>query len=377
MKMVELGTVVDNFDGKRIPLKSSDRDNLSKIYPYFGASGIIDHVDKYLFDGEYLLISEDGANLLSRTTPIAFVVNGKFWVNNHAHIVQGKEGVIINKYLEYYLNSKDISTYVTGSAQPKLNQEKLNSIPIPLPPLSTQKKIAAILDAADAYRQKTKALIEQYDRLAQSLFLEMFGDPVRNEKGWEKKILSEVCVKITDGTHQSPKFLNSGIPFLFISNIVDYQINFNTKKYISEEEYSKLTKSTPIEKDDILYTSVGSYGNPAIVKDDRKFCFQRHIALLKPQRAIINSVFLHVMLITPFVKRQIDSLAIGIAQKTLNLSAIKSIEIILPPITLQKEFASRITLIDQQKQQAQQSLEKAEALFNSLLQRAFKGELVS
>jgi type I restriction enzyme S subunit len=204
----------------------------------------------------------------------------------------------------------------------------------------------------------------------------MFGDPVINEKGWEIKLLSEVCTKITDGTHQGPKFKTEGIPFLLVSNIVNNEILFETKKFIDDEEYNKLTKNTKIELGDILYTSVGSYGNPAIVKDKRKFCFQRHIAHLKLNSEMINVVFLHAMMTSPLIKRQADRFAIGAAQKTLNLKTIRNFEIFHPPIQLQNQFAEKIALIEQQKALAKQELQESEDLFNCLLQQAFKGELV-
>ncbi len=134
--------ITKNFDGRRIPLKSADRDKRPGQYPYYGASGVIDDIDDFLFDGEYLLIAEDGANLLSRSTPIAFKATGKFWVNNHAHIVQTHGGIPL-AYLSIFLNGKDLSFSVTGSAQPKLTQAALNKIPVPLPPLAEQTRIVA------------------------------------------------------------------------------------------------------------------------------------------------------------------------------------------------------------------------------------------
>ncbi len=203
----------------------------------------------------------------------------------------------------------------------------------------------------------------------------MFGDPVINPMGWDKKTLIEVSNKITDGTHQSPKFISSGVPFLLVSNIVNNEIIYKTKKFISEKEYNQLTKHTPIEVGDILYTSVGSYGNPAIVESNIKFCFQRHIAQIKLNHELVNVKYIRDMLLTAYVKRQADQLAIGVAQKTLNLKAIKSISIIVPPMELQEKFAKIVDDIENQKQQAQASLKKSTELFNSLLQKAFKGEL--
>lgn len=129
-----------NFDGRRIPLKAKDRDKRSGRYPYYGASGVIDDIDDFLFDGDFLLVGEDGANLLARSTPIAFRASGKFWVNNHAHVVQPRAGILLS-YLEIYLNEKDLKFYVTGSAQPKLTQASLNRVPVPLPPVAEQERI--------------------------------------------------------------------------------------------------------------------------------------------------------------------------------------------------------------------------------------------
>ena len=135
-----------NCDSQRKPVTSNKR--TSGIYPYYGASGIVDYVDAYIFDGDYLLISEDGANLLARNTPIAFSVSGKTWVNNHAHVLKF-DNYHTRRYVEIYLNSIDLSPYISGAAQPKLNQKNLNKIEIPLPPIEEQRRIVAILDRFD------------------------------------------------------------------------------------------------------------------------------------------------------------------------------------------------------------------------------------
>ena len=141
-----LGEICENLDSQRRPITSSKRKK--GIYPYYGASGIVDFVESYIYEGDYLLVSEDGANLLARNTPIAFSISGKNWVNNHAHVLKFDtyEG---RKFVEYYLNQIDLKPYISGAAQPKLNQNNLNSIPIPLPPLSEQRRIVEILDRFD------------------------------------------------------------------------------------------------------------------------------------------------------------------------------------------------------------------------------------
>ena len=142
-----LNEISDNCDNQRRPVTSGNR--IAGKYPYYGASGIVDYVDDYIFDGDYLLISEDGANLLARSTPIAFSIAGKNWVNNHAHVLHF-DTYDTRRYVEIYLNSIDLSSYITGGAQPKLNQKNLNKIPIPLPSPDEQHRIVSILDRFDA-----------------------------------------------------------------------------------------------------------------------------------------------------------------------------------------------------------------------------------
>ncbi|BAY52769.1 type I restriction system specificity protein [Thermostichus vulcanus NIES-2134] len=173
-----LGELVENFDGVRIPVKESDR--RPGPYPYYGASGVVDHVDGYLFDGEYLLIAEDGENLRTRTTPIAFLARGKFWVNNHAHIVRGNREAD-TRFLMYALSATDISGYLTGSTMPKLTQGNMNRIPVLTPPLPEQRAIAHILGTLDDKIELNRRMSETLEAMAQALFQAWFVDfePVR------------------------------------------------------------------------------------------------------------------------------------------------------------------------------------------------------
>ncbi|HAT23335.1 MAG TPA: restriction endonuclease [Pantoea septica] len=142
-----LGELADNLDSKRKPITSGLRE--AGNIPYYGASGIVDYVKDYIFDGDFLLISEDGANLLARNTPIAFSISGKTWVNNHAHVIKF-DTYAERRYVEYYLNSIDLTPYISGAAQPKLNKKNLESIRIPSPSLKEKKRIVKILDSFDA-----------------------------------------------------------------------------------------------------------------------------------------------------------------------------------------------------------------------------------
>ena len=162
-----------NFDGKRRPVKESDR--RPGAFPYYGASGIVDHVDGYLFDGEYLLIAEDGENLRTRQTPIAFLATGKFWVNNHAHIVTGNERAD-TRFLMYALRHIGIDAYLTGAVMPKLTQGNLNRIEVRHPPIHEQRAIARVLGALDHKIEQNQRTAQSLERLARAIFRAWFVD---------------------------------------------------------------------------------------------------------------------------------------------------------------------------------------------------------
>jgi len=327
----------------------------------------VKNLKNVLCDPSDILIAWDGAN----AGTIGYGLKGAIG-STIAKLSTERKDVFI-PYVGKFLQSKlkYLRERCTGATIPHISRNELDKIKIPLPPLETQKKIAAILDKADELRRNDQKILEKYNQLTQSVFLEMFGDPVTNPKGWNICKLKNVCKKITDGTHYPPKFVSKGIPFLFISNIVNNKIEFNTEKYITDQEYIELYKRTPIENGDILYTTVGSYGNPAIVNSEKKFMFQRHIGYLKPDHKKINYKYLFGALLNEGTKRQVDRLVRGIAQKTLNLKDLKEVIILLPPVELQTQYAQNFEKIEQQKLLTQQSLEKSEELFQSLLQKAF------
>ena len=196
----------------------------------------------------------------------------------------------------------------------------------------------------------------------QSRFIELFGDAPDEEK----VTMAAICKIITDGTHQPPKFVSEGIPFLFVSNIVTNEISYDAQKFISEETYAELIKRTPIAIGDILLSTVGSYGHPAVVKTEKPFCFQRHIAYLKPNADIVDSEYLRGAILSADVQRQIDEGVKGIAQKTLNLSEIRKIKLPLPPIEQQKQFAAFVEQTDKSKFFACQTLSFSLKLANNL-----------
>lgn len=243
----------------------------------------------------------------------------------------------------------------------------LKEAQISLPDLSTQRRIADTLDKVSEGIGLCRKMLGKLDLMVKAKFVEMFG----NIPETEFVTMGSVCSLITDGTHQPPKFVDSGIPFLFVSNITTNMLTYNAEKFISAETYAELMKRTPVEIGDILLSTVGSYGHPAIVKSNKQFSFQRHIAFLKPRHNIIDSTFLHSAILTAGVQRQIEAKVKGIAQKTLNLSEIRTLRFPLPPLQEQERYAALVKNINKSKLTIQEIRDKMETEKLALMQEYF------
>ena len=299
--------------------------------------------------------------------------------NNVMAIIPSKK--ISSDYLFYLFQNKDLSDFANRGNPPSIRKTTIEEWKFPLPPLPEQKRIAAQLAQADRLRQLRRNASQLGESYLQSAFLEMFGDPIKtNPKGYKICELRDVCTRITDGTHQPPKWAQSGLPFLFVSNVVDGELTFDTKKFISEETWYELKRRCPIELNDILYTIVGSYGNAALVRTTRKFSFQRHIAHVKPNSKKIHPVFLLSIMKSINFREQVEQKVRGVAQKTLNLGELQEIKIFIPPLPEQERFAQIVARYEKLRAQMRESTRHpakecgagAEMLFQGLLAGVFR-----
>lgn len=285
--------------------------------------------------------------------------------------IRAKENIIEPKALYYLLGSSlflnQKNTNSSGATQRAITNTGLSKIRIKLPTMEKQREFCGMMDKVVDSIELRKKQLGYFDKFTKSLFIEMFGD-ISDQ---DKVEVSRICKLITDGTHQPPKFEERGIPFLFVSNIVTNNITYDTEKFISEETYKELIKRTPIEIGDLLLSTVGSYGHAAIVKFTKRFCFQRHIAYLKPKSKIVDSEYFRSAILSDNVQRQIHLGVKGIAQKTLNLSEIRKLRIPLPPMVQQQQFAKVVIEIDKSKLAVKKSLEELEILKKSLMQKYF------
>ncbi len=277
-----------------------------------------------------------------------------------------------NSFLYHLFSNKDWSEGSNKAVKGiTLNKASLSEAKIPLPPLEEQKHIAAVLDKCTALIAKHKHMLEKYDTLIKSRFIEMFGDnPIENQK-WNIEKLKDVCYLITDGTHKTPNYQTSGIKFISAKNIKKGKIDLSDTKFITEEEYQIIQKRCQIEKGDVLLTKSGSLGDTAIIDFTSPVGLFESLAVLKYKREKINGIFLQELLKMNCTQKQFNNGVKGIAIKHLHLNIIATVIIPVPPLSLQNDFATFVQQIDKSKFAVQKSLEKAETLYKSLMQEYF------
>ena len=273
------------------------------------------------------------------------------------------------QYLSYAIqsNSSLLQSHKRGATITGITTKELKQLAIPFLSMEQQLSLVNLLNCIKRSGAKAERQLSHLDTLVKSRFIEMFGglgsDGLRS--------LKDVCSIITDGTHQPPKFVDEGIPFLFVSNIASDAVDYETNKFISVEDYEQLIRRTPIEIGDVLVSAVGSFGHPAVVRNGRPFCFQRHIAYLKPRHDLVDSNYLHAVLLSDEAQRYMDRCAKGVAQRTVTLKSFREMKIPVPPMSLQEEFAAFVQYVDKLRFDVQQQIDKLELLKNSLMQEYF------
>ncbi|MGO2510507.1 restriction endonuclease subunit S [Marinomonas polaris] len=381
----KLGDICQNLDNKRIPITKKDR--ITGDVPYYGASGIVDYVTDFIFDEDLLLVSEDGANLLARTYPIAFSVSGKTWVNNHAHTLKFEESTT-QKFVEYYLNSIPLDDFVSGMAQPKLNQRALNSIPVPLPSIPEQKRIVSILDTVFADLEQTRVKTEQNLKNTRELF-DSYLQQVFSQKGegWEEKRLEDVLLdKPRNGWSPPAKnHSDNGIPVLTLSAVTGFKFNKHKVKFTSAA--TKMNAHYWVNNGDLLITR----SNTPVLVGHVAICSNIEIPTIYPDLIMklkldidkVDSKFIYYQLRSERLRKIITNSAQGAnpTMKKINQGIVQSLPIRYPSIEIQKEIAFKLDSISeatiQLEENYQNKLDSLNELKKSILQKAFSGELTN
>lgn len=322
-----------------------------------------------------ILVVKDGA-----TTGKVSFVDSEFpfknaAINEHVFRIKVDERQAIPAYIYRYLQSSRgksaILSDFRGATVGGMSRDFVNRIELPLPSLPEQRRIAAILDKADAIRRKRKEAIKLIESFLRSVFIDMFGDPVTNSKGWDTASLELVCNKITDGTHKTPAYQNNGIIFISAKNISGGEIDWDDVKFISAKEHSELIKRCKPELDDIMLSKSGSIGTAVVVNRDVNFSLFESLALLKLKRDYLAPEYLCGLLNNSKTRDRYLKSVKGISIKHLHLEDIRRICIPLPPINLQNKFVSLVNRIEQIKRKQKESFSEMNNNFNALMQRCF------
>ena len=334
--------------------------------PYNCYDGDID--PKYIVRNGDLLIS------WSATLGAFLWNNDDALLNQHIFKTIFDKSDIDKYYLKYCVISKleEMAKKSHGVTMRHITKKDFDNTIISYPSLSDQQRIVAELDCLNKMIAVKQEQLKEFDKLAQSIFYDMFGDPVSNEKGWKQCLLKDVSKTITDGDHMPPPKSDSGVPFVTISNVDKdtRQIDFSSTFYVPRDYYDNIPESKKPQVGDVLYTVTGSYGIPILIKEEKEFCFQRHIGLIRPNKDI-EPTFLCMWAGCHSVKNYADRYATGVAQKTVSLKVLRNFPIIVPHLSLQQQFADKISAIEAQKELVKQSIAETKHLLDYTMDKYF------
>ena len=330
-----------------------------------------ENINKYVIaKKEDIIIAWDGAN----AGTIGFGIEGA--IGSTLAILRKENKEMDTEFCGLFLRSK--SAYLrekcTGATIPHIQRRALEDIKIPKISLNKQIEIKNIINKAQELIDKRKEQIQDLDELVKSKFIEMFGDVISNKKNYPIKKLDEITSIITDGTHQTPTYVDKGYIFLSSKNVTTGKINWDDVKYIPKELHIKLNKRLEPKLNDILLAKNGTTGVAALV--DRECIFDIYVSLaLIRFNSNINPVFMLYMINSDGCRHQFNSSLKGIGVPNLHLSEIRKTKVLLPPIELQNQFADFVKQVDKLKFEMEKSLKELEDNFNALMQKAFNGEL--
>lgn len=297
-------------------------------------------------------------------------------LNQHIFRVVPDKARVEKRYLRHGLEGAllEMQRHLHGATMQHVNRGEFLATKLYLPPLAEQRRIAEVLDRAEALRAKRRAALAQLDSLTQSLFLDLFGDPVANRKSFPVSRMGDVC-DVRDGTHDSPKYVSEGgYPLVTSKNLSGGLVDLSDVNLISEADYLQISKRSKVDRGDIIMPMIGTIGSPVLVEDEPRFAI-KNVALIKFTAASPSPILVRHLLSCDYFDHIVGQKNRGGTQKFVSLGDLRSFPLPLPPIPLQREFARRVTAVEALKTAQRASLAELDALFATLQHRAFRGEL--
>lgn len=367
--------------GKGLPTKQLSDTG----YPVFGANGQIGFYSEYMYKEPQALMSCRGAysGTMNKSLPYSYVTSNSL-------IISSPRGLMGTDCIYYLFSALNVSELISGTAQPQVTVQAFDGFPIPLSPLAEQQRIVDRIESLfaklDEAKEKAQAVLDSFETRKAAILHKAFTGELtakwREEHGvgmesWEVRTLDSVCSSIFDGDHMPPPKAESGIPFLVISNVNTGHLTFENTRFVPQEYYDTLSDTRKPQLGDVLYTLVGSFGIPVVVNSKRPFCFQRHMALLRP--IDVSPQFLWYILQTPEMYDKASSIATGTAQLTVPIKGLRAMTIPRPNIAEQVEIVRILDGFFAREQSAKEAaeavLDQIDLMKKSILARAFRGEL--
>ncbi|EML1217786.1 restriction endonuclease subunit S [Enterobacter hormaechei] len=393
-----LENIVEILDSMRIPVNNKERQkriegkDFNKLYPYYGATGEVGKIDDFIFDEELIALGEDGVSFFDGQKNKAYMLYGKAWVNNHAHVLKAIQGLSHNKFLCYFLNQFDYHDYVNGGTRLKLTQANMRKIPVRFAPFSEQKIIAEKLDTLLAQVNSTKARLEQIPqilkRFRQAVLIAAFTKKLTESSEFTEKKISDVCSFQNGFAFKSSWFSKTGsYQVIKLANIRDgYLFLENAPAYVNEEQGVEFSKFSP-NIGDVLISMTGTrfkkdYGFGCIMTQKHKALINQRVGRLIPIKASILPEYLFLFVRSELFREQFfKGETGGVNQGNVGSQHIQSILINVPPLTEQHEIVRRVEQLfaytDTIEKQVNNALALVNSLTQSLLAKAFRGELTA
>ncbi|WP_421894157.1 restriction endonuclease subunit S [Marinoscillum sp.] len=397
---VELEKVVEIHDNLRKPINSKERINRTagkkagELYPYYGATGQVGFIDDYLTEGDYILIGEDAAPFLDFAKNVAYPIHGKTWVNNHAHILKSSFN---DSFLLHYLNQFQYREYVTGTTRLKLTQGALKRIPVRLAPLPEQRaivaKIEALFSELDSGIQNLKTAQQQLKVYRQAVLKKAFEGGFTNDsvkesglpEGWKWVKLDEIAKAVDpQPSHRTPPEVSNGVPYVSIADIDKKTgaINFDSARQVGEYVLREHIDRYSLNEGDFVIGKIGTIGRPFYVPTARFFTLSANVVLVQPYEQKANPKYLFHLINSPIIEEQFKDGAKATTQSAFGIKKVRLLDIPIPPTVgfqsqIVQEIESRLSVCDKMEESISESLEKAEALRQSILKKAFEGKLLS
>lgn len=386
-------------DGNRKPINASERTEREGDIPYYGATGQAGWIDDYLTDEQLVLLGEDGAPFLELLKDKAYLIEGKAWVNNHAHIIKSHYGEVGNKYILHYLNVFNFHGYVNGTTRLKLTQASMRTIPVPLPPLAEQKRIVEQIESLfaklDEAKEKALSVVESFESRKKAILNNAFNGLYSTDwrekhhctlADWKDRKINEICIPRAGFAFNSKKFTESGIQIIRMGNLYAGKLNLSRSPvfYDISDVDDNIIKRSMVHDGDILLTLTGTkykrdYGYAVCIEGEHELLVNQRILCLSPTEKIDKEYLLYYLRSEIFRDIFFSNETGGVNQGNVSSKFVENIEIKLPSIEEQKEISkilkNILTKEEQAKELAEFVIEQIELMKKSILAKAFRGEL--